>query len=120
MCSIHAVVYIQHTCCMHTNCIHFFICLYGKRMVLNQFCVRACMQYGCIVCAARVQHTCVTCTDVHVCSMYAAYMPNMCSKVADILYAVCMQYVCSIVHSAYLMYLYVACFKYAAHVKTSY
>ena len=41
-----------------------------------------------------VQHTCVTCTDVHVCSMYAAYMLNyvqqgsryiICSK-----YAVCM------------------------------
>ena len=41
------------------------------------------------MCAARVQHTCVTCAGVHVCSMYAVYMPNMCSKVADI-YAVCM------------------------------
>ena len=43
-----------------------------------------------VLCAACVQHTCVTCAGVHVCSIYAVYMPNMCSKVADI-YAVCMQ-----------------------------
>ena len=45
--------------------------------------------------AACVQHTCVTCAGVHVCSMYAVYMPKMGSKVADI-YAVCVQYVCCI------------------------
>ena len=33
--------------------------------------------------------------------MQYVYMPNMCSKVADI-YAVCMQYVCSIVHACIL------------------
>ena len=62
------------------------------------------------MCAARVQHTCVTCAGVHVCSMYAVYMPNMCSKVADI-YAVCMQY-CTCMYSAHLMCLYVACFNF--------
>ena len=77
------------------------------------------------MCAERVQHTCVTCADVHVCSMYAAYMPNMCSKVADILYAVCMQYVCSIVHACILhtsctCMWHVSIFVYAEHVKTSY
>ena len=54
------------------------------------------------MCAARVQHTCVTCAGVHVCSIYAVYMPNMCSKVADI-YAVCMQYVCSIVSTPHVL-----------------
>ena len=65
------------------------------------------------MCAARMQHTCVTCAGVHVCSMYAVqqgsryicsmyavYMPNMCSKVADIyaciMYAVlCMHVFCT-------------------------
>ena len=62
------------------------------------------------MCAARVQHTCVTCAGVHVCSMFAVYMPNMCSKVADI-YAVCIcMLYCACMYSAYLMCLYVACF----------
>ena len=95
------------------------------------------MQYGCIVFAARVQHTCVACAGVHVCSMYAVqqgsryicsmyavYMPNMCSKVADI-YAVCMHYVCNIVHACILhtscaCIWHVSIFVHAAHVKTSY
>ena len=98
----------------------------------------ACMQYGCVVCAARMQHTCVTCAGVHVCSMYAVvYMPNMCSKVADIcsmyavympnmcskvadIYAVCMHCMlhCAYMYSAHLMCV-VACFNfcYAAHMK---
>ena len=37
----------------------------------------------------------------YVCSMYAVYMPNLCMKVADI-YAVCMLYVCYIVHACIL------------------
>ena len=68
------------------------------------------MQYGCIVCAACVKHTCVTCAGVQVCSMYAVYMPNMCSKVADI-YTVCMKYF-TCMYSAHLMYLYVTCFNF--------
>ena len=71
------------------------------------------MQYGCIACAACVQHTCVTCAGVHVCGMYAVYIPNMCSKVAD-MYAVCMQY-CTCMYSAHLMCLYVACFKFCVY-----
>ena len=57
----------------------------------------------------------------YVCSMYALYMPNM---VADI-YAVCMQYVCCIVHAC-ILYTSCACmwhvsiFVYAAHMKTLY
>ena len=57
----------------------------------------------------------------HICSMYAVYMPNMCSKVADI-YAVCMQYICSIVHECILhtscALWHVSIFVYAAHMKT--
>ena len=41
----------------------------------------ACGAEPIFVCAARVQHTCVTCAGVHVCSMYAVYMPNMCMHV---------------------------------------
>ena len=79
MCSIHAVVYLFmysiHAACkqLHTNCIHFFICLYGMRVVLNQF----------------------LCTRMHaiwmycVCSTRAAYMCNMCRCAR-------MQYICCI------------------------
>ena len=87
-------MYSIHAACkeLHTHCIHFFICLYGMRVALSQF---LCMQHdGCILCAACVQHTCV-CAGVHVCGMYAVYMPNMCMKVADI-YALCMLYTCLI------------------------
>ena len=95
MCSIHAVVYVQHTCCMQTiaHKLHTFLHMLvwhacGAEPI---FVYAACKQYGCILCAACVQHTCV-CAGVHICGMYAVYMPNMCMKVADI-YAVCMLYV---------------------------
>ena len=70
MCSIHAACKQ-----LHTNCMHFFICLYGMRVALSQFlcmlhhaiwmyfvcsthmyvqvCMYAvCMLYTCLICAA--------------------------------------------------------------------
>ena len=45
--------------------------------------------------------------------MYAAYMPNMCSMVAyTCIYAVCMQYVCSM----YAVCMLYECSMYAAHM----
>ena len=49
------------------------------------------------------------------CSMYAVYMPNMCSKVADIhicsMYAMCMLNMGSKVADIY-MYIYAVCMLY--------
>ena len=54
----------------------------------------------------------------YVCSMYAVYMPNMCSKVADI-YAVLYMHVFCIPH-VLVCGIFQFIFVYAAHVKTSY
>ena len=75
MCSIHAACKQ-----LHTNYIHLFICLYGMHVVLSQF---LCMQHACNMDVLCVQHTCVTCAAVHVCSMYAAYMPNVVADIFD-------------------------------------
>ena len=79
---------------LHAHKLHTFLHMlvwhaYGAEPIFVAY-----MQYGCIVCAALVQHTCVTCADVHVCSMYAAYMPNYVQQgsryIVCSMYAVCM------------------------------
>ena len=49
------VMFSIHAACkqLHTNCIHFFICLYGMRVVLSQF---LCMQHACDMDVLCVQH----------------------------------------------------------------
>ena len=109
MCSIHAACKQ-----LHTNCIHFFIYLYGMRVALSQF---LCMQHACNMDVFCVQHACRYMCTCRCARMYAVYMPNMCIKVAEI-YAVCMLY-CACMYSAHLCALWhVSIFVYAAHMKT--
>ena len=51
-------MYSIHAACkqMHTNCIHFLICLYGMRVALSQF---LCMLY--CVCSTRAAYMCARC-----------------------------------------------------------
>ena len=64
-------VFSIHAACTQTAYISSYACMACVWRWTN-FCVCACMQYGCIVCAARVQHTCLTCADMqYVCCIHA-------------------------------------------------
>ena len=69
--------------CTQTAYIYSYACMVCMRVALSQL---LCMQHACNMDVLCVQHTCVTCAGVHICSMYAVYMPNMCMKVADTVY----------------------------------
>ena len=92
MCAI--VMCSTHAACkqLHTNCIHFSICLYGYACGAEPIFVYASMHAIWMYCvsSARAAYMCNMCRCA--CMQYV-YMPNMCMKVADI-YAVCMLYVC--------------------------
>ena len=83
--SIHAACEQLHTFCMHVFCTHQ--CLY----VAYMWCVSI------FVYAAHMKKM------PNMCSMYAVYMPNMCSKVTGMyaactccMYSACMLYTCII------------------------
>ena len=96
MCGVYAVympnvcsmveICVRHTCKLHISC----ACVQHTWGRYQLFC----MQYTC---------------KIYMCSMYAIYMPNMCSKVTG-MYAVYMPNMCSKVTGMYAACIH--CFKY--------